>query len=390
MNSAHVSSLAAVVLGLAVVAAPTAAVAKTITVRPGESIQAAVNAAKAGDTVKVLSGDYIESNPGEAAVYIDKPLKLMASGHVRILADGGQPNGILVEGTPGAHVTGVEIVGFTVEGFEENGIWLKHVDRFNIENNVSINNLENGIWPTLSANGQVKNNVAYGSLDSALWVEASENVRVINNDLHHSPTGLEVTISKNLTIENNHVHDNTVGIGLYHPAAAGLDSPWPYEELGNWYVANNDVHDNNFENPSQGGETSALPPGIGLLLLGVDNVDVQRNRIEQNQYVGVGMLDWCVAVAGSGFDCTAETPDFLGSSVNNVRVTENKFAGNHALLGEVDGLFPPPSDILYVDGELFGLTPGVGNCQSGNKTIKTADHPGVLVDSFPYPLSGCD
>jgi parallel beta-helix repeat protein len=311
----------------------------------------------------------------------------MASGHVRILPYGSQKHGILVEpANPGDRdIDGIEIKGFTVEGFSNNGIWLAHVNHFNIENNVSINNLENGIWPTLSANGQVKNNVAYGSLDSALWVEASQNVRIINNDLSTSPTGLEVTISKNLTIENNNVHHNTVGIGLYHPAAAGLESPWPYTELGNWYVANNDVHDNNLPNPGEPGssETSALPPGIGILVLGVDNVNMQRNRIQKNSYVGIGMIDWCVAVLGSGFDCTAETVDVEGSALNSVQVTGNKFADNHTLSPDVTPL--PPADILYVDGVVGGLPPGEGNCQSDNKLIKTPTpkNPGLLLIALP-------
>src|SRR5262249_12340025 len=156
------------------------------------------DAAAPGDTVKVMPGDYTQTQSGTvAAVRITKPLKLEAQGaspagkpdgkKVRILWNNlsEQRDGILVEpahdGDP--DIDGVEIKGFTVEGFQHNGIFLRHVNNFNIENNESINNLENGIWPTLSANGQVKKNVAYGSQDSALWVEASENVRVVDNDL---------------------------------------------------------------------------------------------------------------------------------------------------------------------------------------------------------------
>jgi parallel beta-helix repeat protein len=175
---------------------------KNIKVKPGESIQAAVDAVAEGGTVSVLPGTYEEMHDGTAAVRITKNgIKLIGKStktkKVILVPHAGQDNGIVVEpAVDGQRINGVKIQGFTVQGFPHNGIFTRYVDNFTIQKNESIDNLENGIWPTLSANGLVKNNVAYGSLDSALWVEGVENVRILNNNLYNSPTGLEITVSK--------------------------------------------------------------------------------------------------------------------------------------------------------------------------------------------------
>jgi len=347
---------------------PTAATAASFTVNPGESIQAAVDGASAGDTIKVMPGDYTETHGGSAAVRVTKPLKLIAKSKlpvtkVRILPGVGNTHGILVEpANPGdPDVDGIKIKGFTVEGFQNNGIWLRHVNNFKIEGNESIGNLENGIWPTLSANGQVKKNVSYGSEDSALWVEASENVRVIGNNLSASPTGLEITVSKNILAKKNDVHDNTVGIGLYHPNAAGLP---PLGGDGFWQIVSNHVHDNNAPNTAPGGSMSAgLPPGAGILLLGVDNVTIAGNQIENNGFLGLGVVDWCIgaALAGPEFSCDAN-PAIVEPAPDNNQFLKNEFVSN--------GLTPPSGfEAFAADIALLGL--GTGNCFSANTPTAT-------------------
>jgi len=344
--------------------------ASSATVKPGESIQAAVDAASPGDTITVMPGDYTEPSTGRAAVRVTKPLKLVAkstlpAAKVRILPNTGQRDGIVVEpASPGdPDIDGVEITGFTVEGFQNNGIWLRHVNNFTIENNETINNLENGIWPTLSANGLVKKNVSYGSQDSALWVEASENVRVIENDFHHSPTGLEITVSKEITAEKNNVHDNTVGIGLYHPSAAGLPPLQPIEDNGYWHIVDNFVHDNNTPNSAPEGSMAAgLPPGGGILVLGVDHVDLQGNRIENNDFFGIGMINYCLAVDGTDFSCAANPPAVRDTSPDN-----NKFISNHLAN---NGTNAPPGPFQGSAADILGLG-GKNNCASNNTAATT-------------------
>lgn len=345
----------------------------SITVNPGESIQAAVDAAQPGQTVVVKPGDYTETHSGSAAVRITKPLKLIADSTadkpVRILPGGSQRQGILVEpensGDP--DIDGLEIKGFTVEGFRNNGIWLRHVTNFNIEGNTSIDNLENGIWPTLSTNGEVKKNVAYGSLDSALWVEAVENVRVIDNTLHSSPTGLEVTVSNDVHMEGNTVYNNVVGIGLYPPESAGLPpSNWPAQPFRNWTVVDNHVYSNNLPNPVTGGSVGNLPPGGGVLVLGVDTVTVQNNKIEDNNFFGIAMTDYCVAVAGTSISCEDNPPIVPDTAPEN-----NKFIGNTLAR---NGGSPPPGPFQALGSDILALG-GANNCSSDNTYTTAVESP---------------
>jgi len=390
VKSARLSIRAVLVLGLAVVSAPTAATAKSFTVKPGESIQAAVDKASPGDTIKVMPGDYTETNgtetkEGLVAIRITKSLKLLAKSKlpgvkVRILPSPGQKHGILVEpaneGDP--DISGFTIQGFTVEGFSNNGIWLRHVNKFKIQGNESINNLENGIFPTLSANGMVKKNVAYGSTDSAMWVEASENVRVLDNELSKSPTGLEITVSKDLTIEKNNVHDNTIGVGLYPPATAGLpQAEWPTGDFGPWHVIGNHVHHNNMPTTApEETESSQLPYGGGILLLGVQNVDVQKNLIEKNDFFGIAMVDYCAVVLGTPFDCSVKPPPAgFSTAPDHDQIIKNTLVDNHA---------HPTGPYASLAADITELAAGSNNCFSKNTINNT---PPLLPLTNPDPLA---
>lgn len=353
------ASVGAITFGVATLCAPVAALAAAHVVNPGESIQAAVDAANPNDTILVMPGDYTETHGGNAAVRVTKSLKLFAKAKpgapVRLLPGPGNQHGIVIEPTnPGVDpdVENVKVRGFTVEGFPKHGIWLRYVDGFKIEKNTSINNLENGIWPTLSANGLVKKNVSYGSEDAALWVEASENVRVIQNEVYDSPTGLEVTISTNVKMVKNIIHDNTVGVGLYHPSAAGLPAIPPYTQYGDWQLIGNKIYSNNAPNGAPPGSLSSqLPSGVGVLMLGVDRVMVRKNTIEDNDSVGIGMIDWCF-----GVDCNSNPPVVTDTAPDNNTFIANTVLGN--------GSNPSPNYPLPGSDTL--ILGGTNNCGKAN------------------------
>ena len=362
-------------LGLAALCISSPASAATIVVNPGESIQAAVDAAAPKDKIIVMPGVYQETHGNPIAVRVNKDgIKLIAKSNFkkneRVILEPGPGNlhGIVAEPDPGQpDIERYMVRGFTVQGFARNGIQTEHVNKFKIISNESIDNLENGIFPILSANGLVKRNLSYGSNDSALWVEGSENVRVLSNEVHSSPTGIEVTISNNITVKKNEVHNNTTGIGLYHPSAAS--EPPLAGPMLNWKIEKNYIHDNNAANSAPPGSLVAdLPPGGGILVLGVDDVLIKKNVIENNNFYGITTIDWCLAQAFGSFNCTDNPPD-VEPVPQNVRVERNTFINN--------GTAPisHPLDVLATDmiHALIPGTPETGNCYEDNGDAVFAD-----------------
>jgi parallel beta-helix repeat protein len=368
-----------ILFAIALFAAATAAEARVHRVHPGESIQAAIDAASPGDTILVAPGTYQEDPNSDYGLRISTDnLRLVGmmrsrhgqAGKVRLLANGDQETGVYAapagceykDSACSSELQGFYIRGFTVEGFPQNGIQTRWVDGFKFVRNESVNNLNNGIYPTLSANGLVASNVSYGSLDTAMWVAGSENVRVIGNEAYGSPIGLEISVANNVQVIHNDIHDNTVGIGLFHPNAAGNPQRPVMED---WVIAHNRIHDNNLPNPAPPNSFQAgLSPGVGVLLLGVSNHVVAKNRVEGNEFAGIAVLGWCTAVSlgDPSRNCDNDPPQ-ADPSANDNLIAQNWLSNN--------GTNPPPTlplpgvDILYLQTPPF--EPGTGNCFEKNK-----------------------
>jgi len=266
------------------------------------------------------------------------------------------------------------------------------VEGFEFIQNESKNNLNNGIYPTLSLNGLVQNNVSYGSLDTAMWVAGSENVRVIGNEVFGSVIGFEITVSNNVWVTQNKIHSNTLGIGLFHPDGAGNPSK---PVMANWVIEQNDVRDNNAPNKADPETTfqGKLPPGIGILLLGVSDHVIAKNVVENNQYVGIGVLGWCTANQGDPRLCpiVIGKPPREDPSVARNLVSLNKLSGNGTLPMQDWPLPLPAVDILFAQTPDLGET-GTGNCFEKNKPngyTYFSTEPPFPPKSGPLPTDGC-
>lgn len=378
---------------------------------PGESIQAAINAASRGDTILVEPGEYMEDPTSRYGLRITTDqLRLIGktraaedgtTERVHLIANGDQETGVLaapagceydMNAEECAEAMGGEIVdlegfyirGFVVDGFPVNGIQTRWVDGFEFSNNESANNLNNGLYPTLSANGLVRNNVSYGSLDTAMWVAGSENVRVMGNVLRDSVIGFEITVSNDVKVKYNEIYGNTVGVGLFHPNAAG--NP-PLPEMKNWVIQQNDIHSNNGSPvpPPEGSFQEGLPAGVGVLLLGVSDSVVSKNIVENNDFVGIGILGWCTAVATGDPSRNCENdPPISDPAANNNLVAANEVYDN--------ALNPSMPDLEFLAADLtyFDFSDGsTGNCFKRNNRPPN-DY--TFVSSEPdgeLPTDGC-
>jgi parallel beta-helix repeat protein len=361
--------LAALALGFL---APLPAVARTVLVRQGGSIRAALADAQRGDRIEVMPGVYHEGAPGDLnalTVTIDG-IQLVGRprpGHPVVLENpGGQAHGIWVSpidstgpvaeaederppcGFSGATIKGFALSGFTVRGFLRHGAHLACVDGFALTDNVSDGNQFYGFFPVVSRSGVLAGNeVMNTGSDAAIYVGQSDSVLITGNRVHGSLLGIEVQNSRHCAVIGNDLHDNTLGIFV----DVGSDKILKTQETT--LVSLNWVHNNNRPNSAEPEDFLALlPSGIGVFLVGADTTTVFNNTVERNGFVGIGVATLCLGLALQGQPCVGLDVDPFA---DDNRIIHNRVRGN--------GTVPNGNPLLDMfRADLFWDETGTGNC----------------------------
>jgi parallel beta-helix repeat protein len=369
-------------------------VRKTIVVRPGQSIQAAINQARPGATIRVLAGTYRETADPINGLTINKGIRLIGqtnpSGKRVVLQNAGnQRNGIVavpadrndcmacheslappfklkpefedmpVEMEPVIH--DLEIRGIDIEGFVNNGLFTERVDGFKIVD-VEIRGSKNyGIFPTISKNGLITHSRAFDADDSGIWVETSENVEVVHNFVSNNVNGFEVSNSDDVLLAHNVATKNSVGFAI-------LLLPEIYDIRAGAKridMRDNVIVDNNKPNTAPAGTVLAeVPAGTGIIHVGADQSEITGNHVEDNHSVGIALVDYCLAVLQTDFACFLDptvTPPFLADSPpRRNRVVGNTLVNN--------GTEPDPEHPFAFTASDLILLAGEGrNCWSDNE-----------------------
>jgi nitrous oxidase accessory protein NosD len=259
-------------------------------VRPGDSIQSAVDAAKPGDTIVILPGTY------HGSVLVTTPgLTLLGTGGRTVIvpekaADGVKAanacaaggNGICVIGTKGHTVDDVSIRSLTVSGFGKSGIWASWTDGLSVRKVTSRGNGTWGIAQERSARGDFRHNTATGNGDAGIFVANSVSeeggatdtggTAVRDNSVSGNRIGVTVRRVRNLVVDGNTLTGNCSGVFVVgdesKPAAGAMT------------ISGNRIVKNNKFCPATPRLTAIQ--GSGIVLTGSESTVVRSNVIRDN------------------------------------------------------------------------------------------------------------
>ena len=260
---------------------------RSVVVKPGESIQAAVERAATGCRIEVLPGVYQES------IVVDKSginlVGVQVNGERPIL-DGENRLGDAVHGCGDQFL----MEGFLVRNYIGSGVITHRARHVTYRDLIVENPGLYALYPVECTGVLVENCVVSGAKDAGIYVGQSREIVVRNNEVFHNVAGIEIENSVRALVANNSAHHNTAGILVF------LLPNLPSKVASHARVVGNRTWENNHENFGKPGSTvSLLPPGLGMFIMAADHTEVTQNQIFDNDSQGIQMISFLTSQAAA-------------------------------------------------------------------------------------------
>jgi hypothetical protein len=245
------------------------------------TIQAAVDAARPGDLVRIAAGTYREEVVVPAA---KRDLVIRGDDRNRVVLDGGE--GRRHEGIA-VHASGVVVENLTVRGYGSDGILFadppdakKPIDGWRVSYVTAANDALHGIDAVGARGGLIEHVLASGHAGAGLRVGRCQPCDTLITDsvAERGLVGFEsINAGGNVVVAHSQFRDNHVGVMLI---TEGDDDPFHQQDTA---VVGNVIADN--DNRHAAGRGDAF--GIGVLVRGGRRDGVARNLITGHPGAGV-------------------------------------------------------------------------------------------------------
>jgi len=181
-----------------------------------------------------------------------------------------------------------------------------------------------GLYPVQSQNILIEYNYAYGSADAGIYVGQSNNIVVRDNTAKYNVAGIEIENSNFADVYNNLAINNAAGVLAFD--LPGLEQAYG----GNVRIFNNEIYANNTENVGHGA-VSIAPPGTGVLVFAVSDVEIYNNNITDNDTSAIELASFFMSdqdIANYPANYGATIAKGWSPLIKNIYMHDNTIARN--------------------------------------------------------------